>query len=364
MMKREKSMIVICILVAIIVALVVMVLIVIPPSKGKVKPFFDDKGKGIENSIAEKVFIDVNGDKQGMIIRGENKDNPVFFFLSGGPGIPEYWLSYEFPTDLENYFTVCYWSYRGNGLSFHKDEDKSLMTTEQYLSDAVVVANYLRTRFNQEKIYLMGHSFGTYIGINLADKHPELFKIYFAMSQLANQKMSEQLAYKYMLEQYTESNNKKMIKEFKKYPILDSDEAYDQYLKSSLRDNAMHELGVGSTRKMKNVIKEIFFPTLRMKDFTPAERINIWKGKVFSNGTKIVNDSFNFDAFDTVKSLEIPIYFFAGKYDYTCAYELQKEYFDFIDAPQKEFYTFENSAHSPLFEESEKYIAILVEIIK
>lgn len=347
---------------SIILIALILFLTILPPSKGKVNPFFDANGKVIDGSIAEKVFVQINNDTQGMIIRGENTNNPVLFFLSGGPGIPEYWLSHEFPTDLEKHFTVCYWSYRGNGLSYHKNIDKNLMTTKQFLSDAVEVTNYLRNRFSQDKIYLLSHSFGSYIGINLVSEHPDLFKSYFAMSQICNQKKSEQIAYKYMKEQYEKSSNTKMINEFNKYPILTSDEAYKKYLCSMVRDNAMHDLGVGTTRKMKSVIKEIFFPILRMKDFTISERLNIWVGKAFSKDTDVVTESFNFDAFQNVKSIEIPIYFFAGKYDYTCAYELQKEYYEFIKAPKKDFYTFEDSAHSPLFEEPDKFVEILVSL--
>ncbi len=360
MRKGFKTMFII--LIAIVLVALILILVILPPSKGKVKPFLDADKKVINGSIAEKVFVQINGDTQGMIIRGENLNNPVLFFLSGGPGIPEYWLSHEFPTDLEKHFTVCYWSYRGNGLSYHKNSDKKLMTTEQFLSDAVEVTNYLRNRFSQDKVYLLSHSFGSYIGLNLVSEHPELFKAYFTMSQISNQKKSEQIAYKYMKEQYEEASNTKMVAEFSKYPILTSDDAYAEYLSSPIRDNAMHELGVGTTRKMRNVIKEIFFPTLRMKDFTISERLNIWIGKAFSKDSDVVNESFNFDAFQNVKSVEIPIYFFAGKYDYTCAYELQKEYFDFIEAPQKNFYTFEESAHSPLFEEPDKFVDILVSL--
>lgn len=114
----------------------------------------------------------------------------------------------------------------------------------------------------------------------------------------------------------------------------------------------MHTLGVGTTRRMKSVISGIFLPSLRMTDYTLKERINIWRGKSFVNQS--MQDIFSFNAFETVKSVTIPVYFLAGRYDYTCCYEMQKEYFEFLEAPEKYFFTFENSAHSPIFEEPEK----------
>jgi pimeloyl-ACP methyl ester carboxylesterase len=156
-----------------------------------------------------------------------------------------------------------------------------------------------------------------------------------------------------MKEQYRLLGNTKMMKQF---------ESYDQYKsKPMLRDKAMHDLGVGTTRDMDSVITGILLPSLRCEVFSPMERINIWRGKVLAQGSPIEQDMFNFNAFEEVPSLDIPIYFFAGINDYTCCYSLQKEYYEYIQAPVKVFYTFENSAHSPLFEESDKAISILTQ---
>ena len=89
-------------------------------SKGLIEGFYNTDGSVIEGSIAEKVFVNTNGVEQGMIIRGENIDNPVILFLHGGPGMPEYFLNEIYPTGIEKYFTVCWWEQRGAGLSFDK----------------------------------------------------------------------------------------------------------------------------------------------------------------------------------------------------------------------------------------------------
>lgn len=125
----------------------------------------------------------------------------------------------------------------------------------------------------------------------------------------------------------------------------------------------MHKLGVGTTRNMNSVISGLFFPSLRVKAYTIAERINIWKGKKASNKFKVSDESHDFNAFDDVKSLEIPIYFFAGKYDYTCVESLQRKYYDNVNAPYKKYYLYENSAHSPIFEEYDKTNNYIKEIL-
>lgn len=348
----------------IVVSLIIACMIVIPPSKGKVQPFLDKEGNIVEGSISEKLFLDVNDTTLGMFLMAKDETKPVLLFLGGGPGLPEYFLEKEYPTGLEEEFVVCYLEYRGTSLSFDSKMDVETMTTEQYIDDVVAVSNYLRERFGQEKIYVMAHSFGTYIGLKTVYMYPELYHAYIAMAQNCNQRESEYLAYDFMLEQYKLVGNEKMVKKFEDRPIRKSDKAYETYFTSMLRDTAMHELGVGTTRDMKSVITEIFFPMLRCTVYSPTERINIWRGKAFAQKTQVAKDAWNFNAFEEIKEIEVPIYFFAGKYDYTCCYSLQKEYYEWIQAPVKEFYTFENSAHSPLFEEPEKGMEILVEIVK
>jgi pimeloyl-ACP methyl ester carboxylesterase len=125
----------------------------------------------------------------------------------------------------------------------------------------------------------------------------------------------------------------------------------------------MHDLGVGTTRNMDSVITGIFFPSLRCKAYTWQERINIWRGKANSTRFPVVDDSINFNAFNEVSSLQIPVYFFAGKYDYTCCYALQYKYYEYVDAPKKEFYVFENEAHSPIFEAPQYAQKLIDEIL-
>lgn len=318
-------------------------------------PPFTTKIKHNKGGIGEKVFLEIGGVCQGMIIKGNDTQNPVLLFLSGGPGIPEYFLDYKYPTFLKNEFTVCFWDWRGTGLSYSKSVSPESMTREQFLADTFEVTEYLRERFGTDKIYLAAHSFGTSIGIQAAVKRPDLYYGYIAISQMTDQQRSEHIAYEYMVSRCENEGNRALLKK-----LADNPWDTKSYFTSGTRDKAMHALGVGTTRKMRSVITGIFFPTLRMTDYSLKERINIWRGKSFVNQT--MTDNFTFNAFETVQSVNVPLYFFAGKYDYTCCYELQKEYFEFLEAPEKYFYTFENSAHSPLFEESEKAEEIIKSI--
>jgi Predicted hydrolases or acyltransferases (alpha/beta hydrolase superfamily) len=347
-------------IVGILTLLIITACVIIPPGGGKTKPFCDEGGNVIEGSISEKIFVEINGISLGMFIKAKDNSKPLLLFLGGGPGIPTYFLESRYPTGLEDEFVVCYPEYRGTSLSYSNDVARETMSTKQYVSDVVEVTRYLLNRFGQKKAYLLGHSFGTYIGLLTAEQYPEMFYAYIAMSQDTNQYISEIIAYDYMLEQYQAADNTKMVDKFAEYQIKTSEEAYNSYFCSSLRDTAMHDLGVGTMRDMNSVITGIFLPSLRCSAYTPAERINIWRGKSFAQDTDVVADSRSFNAFETIPEIKIPIYIFAGIYDYTCCYSLQKEYYEKIEAPVKGFYSFYNSAHSPLFEEPEKALEIFV----
>jgi pimeloyl-ACP methyl ester carboxylesterase len=114
---------------------------------------------------------------------------------------------------------------------------------------------------------------------------------------------------------------------------------------------------------MKSVITGIFLPSWQFREYTLGEKINLWRGKFFSCSRSFsLWDKMQItDLTQGVTDLEIPIYFLHGVYDYTCAYPLAKDYFENLEAPVKGFYTFENSAHSPMFEEPEKVQKILLE---
>lgn len=349
--------------ISLLVSLLVIVWI-LPPGVSKPKQFLDEEGNKLQGSISEKIWIDINGTKLGVFIEARDETRPVLLILGGGPGIPEYLLEYMYPTKLSDEFVVCYVDYRGTGLSYRKDTTYEEMTEAQCLSDAEEVTKYLRKRFDKDKIYLMGHSFGSSKGLLLAAQHPEYYYAYIAMSQVVDQRRSEEMAYDYMYEQYKVAGNKKRMKQFEACPIKESKEAYDRYFGSNLRDFAMHELGVGTTRDMDSVITGILLPSLRCKAYTPMERLNIWRGKAFAGKTQLANRATGFQAYERVQELAIPIYFMAGKYDYTCCYDLQREYYEKIKAPEKKFYTFDNSAHSPIFEENEKAMKLLEEIVE
>ena len=233
------------------------------------------------------------------------------------------------------------------------------MTLEQFISDTLEVTNYLRGRFGKDKIYLMGHSGGTFIGIQAAERAPELYHAYIGMAQMSYQHRSEWLAYEYMLQEFRKNGNKKMVQKLEAAPVTMSGGIPREY--QLIRDTAMHSLGIGTMHEMRSVISGIFIPSLMHPEYTMKEKINLWRGKSQSGISSLWAEMTAIDLTEKVTKLEIPVYFFEGIYDYTVSSSLAKEYFEKLQAPVKGFYTFERSAHSPLFEEPEKANQIIRE---
>jgi len=339
---------------AVLLVLALLLLGTLVLSPGKPKPFLDDGGQPLSNSISEKVRVDINCVEQGMFIQGRNKGNPVLLYLHGG--LPDHFLNDRYPSGLEEVFTVVWWEQRGSGLSFDPNLPPETLNPEQLVSDTLALTDHLRARFGQNKIYLMGRSGGTFFGIQAAARAPERYHAYIAVAQISNQLESERLAHRYMLQRYKDEGNHKMAKRLAEAPVGDSAPLPDAYLR--IRDVAMHELGVGTTHDMNSVFTDIFLASLLHREYTLREKINLWRGKLFSS-SRLWNTQLSTDLTRQVTRLDIPVYFLHGVYDYTVSYPLAKSYFDLLEAPVKGFYTFEHSAHTPFFEEPDRVREIL-----
>lgn len=341
------------ILIAALLLLTVVILVLFPVSLGRLPS---------RGEISEKIKLRTEDGDLGLILLSEEASNPVLLICGGGPGIPQYLLEYLYPSVLPDEFTVCYWDYRGICTSYDSALSSEEMDTDRFVEDTIKVTDYLRDRFDTEKIYIMGHSFGSYVALNTVARYPDRYCCYIAMSQVVDTRRSEIEAYDYMRQRYAEEGNEKMTDRFDRYDIRHSDEDLTEYCSSGLRDEAMHELEVGTARDMHNVITGIFFPSLRCTSYTQKERIDLWRGKVRAKDYIVHSQIQDFNAVNEIPSVEIPIVFIVGKYDMTCCANIQEEYYDMLTAPYKRIFIFESSAHSPLYEEPDMARQVLQDI--
>jgi pimeloyl-ACP methyl ester carboxylesterase len=304
-----------------------------------------------------KLRVRINGIEQGLILQVQDPDRPVLLFLHGGPGMPEFWLTQRYPTRMTQAFTVAWWDQRGAGLSFDPTIPAQTMTVEQFVADTLAVSQWLRDRFGTQKIYMLAHSWGSFIGLQAVARSPELFHAYIGMGQITNQFASEREAYAYLLSRYRENVDRRMVRRLEKAAIGSQPPLPRAYM--ALRDPAMHRLGVGTTRDMHSVLTGLFLPSLRFPGYTWPEKLNLWRGKRFSSRFGLWDTMLATDLAAQVPELQVPAYFLHGVHDHTVSYSQAKTYAQMLRAPRVGFYSFEDSAHSPAFEEPERTLRVL-----
>ena len=326
-------------------------------SPGQPAPFLDSAGAPRPGSISSKVFVEINGTRQGMFIKSLDASHPVLLYLHGG--MPDYFLSRRYPTGLEKMFTVVWWEQRGSGISYSPDIPPETMTMEQLIEDVLAVTNYLRQRFATPRVYLMGHSGGSFIGIQAAARAPERYHAYIGVAQMSYQLESERLAWEYMVQQFRESGNVKMVRKLEASPVTISGGVPARY--AAFRDVAMHRLGIGTMREMRSLLTGLVLPSFLFPEYTLQEKVSLWRAKSRSGISIVWDRMVTTDLRQELTEVKTPVYFLHGRHDYTVNYALARQYLDVIKAPVKGFYTFESSAHSPLFEEPERLNRILRE---
>ena len=329
-------------------------------SPGKSRPFLDQKGKRVPGSISVIITENINGLNQRMIIRGRDTTKPVLLYLHGGPGDPEFPFVSQFNSDIENIFVVCYWEQRGAGLSYSNNIPPSTMTLPQFVDDAGRVSEYLRHRFNRGKIYLLGHSWGSMLGSLTANKFPYYYYAFISVGQVGNQVRSENLSYEFVLSRAKELKDKiavRTIEEIGPPPYADPKEALRKML---IQRKYLITYGgaIKNGEFYPKAIKSLFV----CQEYTFGDKINYLRGMKFTKNY-LWDVVMKTDLFKAVPSQQIPVYIMQGRFDYQTSYIVAKEYFDSLQAPVKKFFTFENSAHSPIFEEPEKFERILKEIL-
>lgn len=249
----------------------------------------------------------------------------------------------------------------GAGMLYDSSLPIESFTTEQMILDTVEVTNYLRDRFGTDKIYLMGHSWGSFLGVNTVAQYPELYEAYIGIGQVTNQLESEKLGYQYMIDKAKQENDQKNIEKLSKYSISDSDDITTEYL--MLRSDIMGKYGNEVFHVAKSKFKDILLPIFQAKEYTLKDKYGYAMGAEFALKCPFNKEQMDSNLIEEITSLEIPVYIMHGIYDMQVFYDLSKKYYELLEAPKKEFYTFENSAHSPFMEEPEKFIQIIKEDI-
>lgn len=333
-------------------------------SPGTTEPFTDENGNTVSESIAEVIRPEIGGIDHLLIIRGKNINNPVLLMLHGGPGSPQAPLNCFYNSPLEDHYIVVNWDQRGAGGSFDNEMPLDSLNINRMIEDTRDVSQYLINRFQKEKIFILGHSWGSYLGLRTVSQYPELYYAYIGIGQVSNQPKSEELSYQYVMEQAKATNNKKAIRQLEKigypenglYKRLDKDMMVER--------NWVKYYGGAAWGKNKKDFWNMFIkPLIFFKEYTVTDKINYLRGMNVS--LKILGEPLMSQHLtDIVTKVNVPVYILHGKYDQQTSFVLAKEYFDKLEAPQKHFIEFKNSAHMlPYNNEIEKFHKVMNEQI-
>lgn len=324
--------------------------------KYRIGPRGDNLNTTNQNMNVTKEYIDTAGHKSGMFIESTNLNNPVLLFVHGGPGFPQYAHVKASGLAWANHFTVCYWEQRGTGMSYNASTQGEI-TLERIVADGLEVVNHLKQKYNQEKIYLCGHSWGSLVSSIMASRQPEHFLAYIGIGQLGRHYESNRDTYDFLLETAIERGDEKAEKHIRSVKFNKGFYKSQEYRK--LLGRYLNKYGGGTKREGYSSwegIKDI----IECKHYTWKERLNILKG-IFSSYQALGESLANTDATVMAPRFEIPVFIVHGVYDYQTSYKEAKRFYESIDATSKQMYTFEHSAHSPFVEEQERFMEVLVE---
>lgn len=316
----------------------------------------DENGNIPENSIAELTQVELNGRKEWISIRGLDKSNPVLLFLAGGPGGTQMAAVRLELSELEKHFVVVGWDQPGSGKSYYA-ESIGEITAETYIQDGHALTEYLLDRFGQEKIFLVGESWGSALGIFLLGRYPESYHALIGTGQMIDFAETERLDYQKAMQIASENNDTDMIKKLEANgvpPYYGKDvtmksAVYLNYLSSYMaRDSRIHNQGY-------NTFRDIF-----SEEYGLLDKINFVRG-VIVTFNEVYQQLYEIDLRKHYTELNVPVYFFLGRHDVNAPPALAEEYFEVLRAPEKEIVWFEHSGHSPWINEADRFAEELIE---
>jgi pimeloyl-ACP methyl ester carboxylesterase len=314
------------------------------------------------NGISSLEEVELGGLKQWIFIRGEDLNNPVLIFLHGGPGEPAMGMSSsrKFDKELIKYFTVVHWDQRGAGKSYSPDIPIDSMTLDRLVEDCSELIDYLRDRLNKQKVFIVGHSGGTIIGIRTAHLYPEKIQAYVGVAQIVNDYEQHRISYDFTLEQARRTGDTKRQAAIEAIGLP----PYDTPDKSlNLAGYTMRYGGFIHRFPMKQMVG-FALNYLTSPEYSILEGFRTIRGRGLHFTQNAIWDEMTMiDFFEEIPSLQVPIYFFVGEYDMIIPGILAKKYYDQLDAKRgKTLIIFEESAHFIMMEEKEKYVKTLIDI--
>ena len=308
--------------------------------------------------IDRKERILLGGLRQTIHIWGTKPENPVILFLHGGPGVPNRHGIAHAHMDLLDDFIFAAWDQRGTGGSYFGCDPKTL-TLEQLISDCAELIDYLCQTLGKEKVFLLGGSWGTELGTFVCRDHPDRVAGYIGYGQVVNGVENENVSYAFVLRKAKEAGNTEDIAELEKIgPPVDGQ--YKPVFEGLMAQRRILKKYGGHSTKKEGYFSGTVLPILTSKELSLRDKIGTAKGYKLCL-SQMWPTIVHYDFVKEANSFQMPYFIFQGRRDENTPASLIQEFYDAIQAPEKDLIWFEKSAHGPLGEEPEKFKKLLRE---
>jgi pimeloyl-ACP methyl ester carboxylesterase len=326
-------------------------------------PVLGANGQPILGSIAELTTVELGGQEQAISIRAADPDKPVLLYLSGGPGQSDIAFARALLQPFEQDFVVVVWDQRGSGKSHAALDPTSTYTLDALVGDTIALTDYLRDRFAEEKIYLLGESWGSTLGVLAVQERPDLFHAYIGSGQMVSQRVTDQIIWRDLLAYADRTGNGELYDEILTlgeppyhdtpwanslvmgyYALLET--PYDPPAAYIARGEAS---GVGSFG-------------LFGSEYTFVDNANLIRGLV-DMFSLMYPQLQGIDFRTDVPKLEVPVYVLDGENELRGRRDLALEWFEGLTAPHKELITYANAGHAVAFEQADAFLRLMNEEI-
>ena len=301
--------------------------------------------------------VEVNSSIQNIRVRAAKKGLPVILFLHGGPGVCDRHNILRDHSDLAEDFTLVCWDQRGSGKSYTPDIKKSVPKVADYVDDVEFMLEYLTGKFGVRKVAMVGHSWGSIIGVLAAARRPDLLFAYVGEGQFVDGDRNEEGSYRFCLEEAKRRGDKKALAALEKGAPVDG--VYPDNKSMMIQRDCLSRYGGAIHGGKQGLVKGLLMPLLKTKEYSLADIVKYAQGATYL--TDVMWPDVVGQRLSAIKSLDVPVVITQGRHDYNTPSAIAKEWFDALSAPAKKWVWFENSAHSPDVEEPEKWSAVLKE---
>ena len=315
-------------------------------------------GRGVNRRVPEggvnaSMYVDVNGSRQWIHIYGQDRNNPVLLYLHGGPGSATSLFDYAFTRKWSDVYTVVTWDQRGCGKSYDKSHPETV-TADIMMQDGRVMTEYLRKFLQVEKITLLGHSWGSYLGANLALAYPEYYEAFIGTGQFIDPDENERrLCEAALAWSENDPEGRGMVEQWAR----SREQGEDDFL---LRNRIMDRYGYGMMKDGRDY--NLFLTVLCNPNYSIKDLLNSIRGgddRFAPYGAFVRSDGFTGMSLLGRSDYAMPYYNIDGDMDYQTSFELACEYFLKVNAPEKELLVLKNATHGLLESRSEEFSALL-----